>query len=87
MSFQSQKEQRVHQIVALCVKKGKHPYKTAFCDFVIRACAALYNYDKRTAKTYVNILIGAWYFDKWRTLVQNNLRLTEEERQQWINSH
>lgn len=82
----SMKEQRIRQLVAVCVKKSLTPKKTAFCDFILRVTAAYYSFSKRTAKQYVDILIRAYHFDRWKSLVENNIHLEKEEQNKWINS-
>ena len=82
----SMKEQRIRQLVAVCVKKNLTPKQTAFCDFILRVTASYYGFTKRTAKQYVDILIRAYRFDVWKSLVQNNIHLEEEEKTKWINS-
>jgi len=81
----SMKEERIRQLVAVCVKKSLTPKKTAFCDFILQVTAAYYGFSKRTAKQYVDILIRAYRFDRWKSLVDNNILLKEEEKNRWIN--
>lgn len=81
----SMKEQRIRQLVAVCVKKGLTPKKTMFCNFILQVTASYYGFSKRTAKQYVDILIRAYHFDHWKSLVENNIHLKEEEKTEWIN--
>jgi hypothetical protein len=83
----SEKDQRLNQLIALCVRNNLTPNKTPFCDFIIRACASIYGYEKRTAKSYVDILISAYRFNRWQNYVQFNPHLTDGEKQAWINLH
>lgn len=80
----SLKEQRLKQLVAVCVKKGLNPKKTMFCNFILQVTAVYYQFSKRTAKQYVDILIRAYHFDKWNSLVTNNPYLEKEEQNKWI---
>ena len=88
MTFQTLKNQRVEVLIALCVKNDKHPGKPAFADKVTQFCSGYLDVtDRRTIRGYIDILINAWNLDNWKTRVENNLRLTEEERKFWISSH
>lgn len=80
----SMKEQRIRQLVAVCVKKSLTPKKTAFCNFILQVTASYYGFSKRTAKQYVDILIRAFRFDRWKSLVENNVHLEKEEKKQWM---
>jgi len=80
----SMKEQRLRQLVAVCVKKGLNPKKTMFCNYILQVTAVYYQFSKRTAKQYVDILIRAWHFDKWKSMVENNEYLEKEEQNEWI---
>lgn len=77
------KEFCINQLVAVCVKKNCTPKKTGFCDLILRLCATYYGYERRTAKKYVDILIQSFNFDRWKTLVQQNTFLKEEEKNEW----
>jgi len=80
----SEKSNRVNQLVAVCVKKDLTPSKTGFADFLIKLCATYFSCDKRTSRAYIDTLIQAFRFDKWKTLVSSNLFLSEEERKEWM---
>jgi len=82
------REERVLQLVALCVHNGKNPYDTTgFADFVIRACASAFGSTRRSARDYVSTLIESYRFNKWKNYVKENLYLTPEEREAWLNVH
>ena len=88
MTFQTLKNQRVEVLVALCVKNNKTPRQPAFADKIKQYCSGYLDVtDKRTVRGYIDILINAWNLDNWKTRVENNLRLNEEERKSWISSH
>jgi len=78
------KEDRVNVLVAICVKNNRTPNDTGFADLVIRACSKYFHYGKRTARTYIDILISTWRFDKWKDWVKNNPMLTPEEKERWL---
>lgn len=84
----SPREERMLQLVALCVHHDKNPSKTtAFADFIIQACASAFGSSRRTAKTYLDTLISSWRANKWRNYVQDNLYLKPEERGRWLIEH
>jgi hypothetical protein len=75
------------KIVAVCVKRNITPNKTGFADFLFRLSAAYYQNDRRTTKKYIDTLIQAYHFDRWRTLVEQTCFLTQEEKNLWIREH
>jgi hypothetical protein len=82
----SSREERITQLVALCVHHDKTPANTpAFADFVIQATASAFGSSKRTAKDYALTLVNCWRANKWRNYIQENLYLPEEERKRWLN--
>lgn len=82
-----QKQFKIAQLVAICVKKGMTPKKNGFCDFILNITASYWGFEKRTAKKYVDILIRSFQGDKWQYIVKDNLFLKEEEREEWMNIH
>jgi hypothetical protein len=78
------KQERITTLVAVCVKNKVTPQKTAFADFIIRACASLYAFEKRTSRAYVDVLIQSWRFDRWKSYVMQNVNLSMEEQQAWM---
>lgn len=83
----SDKEFHVRQLVAACVRKECTPLKIGFADLVFRLCAAYFQYSRRSARQYVDILIQSFRHDRWKGLVEANIFLDEEEREQWILTH
>lgn len=82
------REERITQLVALCVRHGKNPSDTtAFADFIIQACASAFGSTRRTARDYALTLVNSWRANKWRNYVQDNLYLEPEERRRWIDEH
>ena len=81
------KSGRILQLVAVCVKKELTPSQTGFADFIIRLSASYFQCDKRTSRSYIDTLIQAFRFDKWKSLVQQNLYLSEEEKVGWMTRH
>jgi len=81
------KTHRINQLIAVCVKKEMTPKHNGFCDYIVRVCATYYAVEKRTAKKYVHVLIESFRFDKWKSLIQNNNFLSEEEKAEWIRKH
>lgn len=83
----SDKEFHVFQLVAACVRKECTPRKVGFADYILRLCAAYFQYERRTARQYVDILIQSFRHDRWKGLVETNVFLKEKERQEWILTH
>lgn len=82
------KQFRVAQLIAVCVKRNITPKNNnGFCDYILRVAATYYACEKRVGRNYVNVLIQAFKFDKWKSLVIHNEFLNEEEKKQWINTH
>lgn len=81
------KQFHIAQLIAICVKKDLTPKKIGFSDYIYRLCATYWVYERRTARKYVDILIQAFTFDKWKGLVKANTFLKEEEREAWIQKH
>lgn len=83
---QAEKDENLLKLVALCVKNHKTPAGNAFADVIINICTGKFGYNKRTARTYVESLLSSWRLDKWRSRIQNNPYLTEEDSL-WMLQH
>jgi hypothetical protein len=77
----------IDYLVAVAVKAGKTPSKVGFADFIINKCSSKFGYDKYRAKSFIDTLINAWNDDKWKTYVQNNPYLTEQEKAEWTEKY
>ena len=78
------KHERLCELVAVCVKNKLTPQKNIFCDFILGACASLYGYERRTARSYVDVLLSAWRFDRWESYIQKNELLKEGDLAEWM---
>jgi hypothetical protein len=87
MSWQTERRDRIAQIVALCVKNNITPNNAAFADFVIRVSEARFGVRRETSKSYIAAILSAWRYDKWKTILQENVYLQEAEKQKWIQTH
>ena len=83
---QVEKDERLTQLVALCIKNHKTPASNAFADFVIMVCAG-FGVNRRTARSYIDSLISVWRLDKWKSRVKENPYMTEEAISEWISQH
>lgn len=77
----------IDYLVGVCVKNNVTPLKTAFADFIMRACAAKFGYDRSRAKSFIDTLISAWKHDKWISFVKDNPYLQPHEKEAWIKAH
>ena len=78
------RQDRTQRLVAACVKSHITPRKNSFADFIRQLTATYFSLTRATGKGYTNVLIQAWGFDQWRSLVKSNPHLSLEEKQQWI---
>lgn len=78
-----EREDRIKQLVALCVKNNRTPRQTGFADLIHQLSATRFFVVKATATGYLHTLIQAWRMDKWRTFVKDNSYLTVEEKTEW----
>ena len=77
---------RLRQVVAECVKRGLTPQKVGFADFVLRKSSD-FGLTPTTTRGYVATLIEAWNHNRWKSYIQHNDYLTEEEKEKWIQEH
>jgi len=81
------REERIHQLIALCVKNNLTPLKNAFAGFLQNVCISRFGIEKRTARNYIDSLIAGWRLDRWKQMLQENPYLTMEEKTTWITQH
>ena len=76
---------RLRQLVATCIKAGRLPgqRRAGLADFVLNAAATL-GLTPQTCRAYLRTLIHAWNHDRWRSYVENNPYLTEEQRETFL---
>jgi len=88
MAWYYQRLDRLRQIVSQAVKLDKKPTDTGFADFVLGSIAC-FGLSPACARGYIETLLQAYRHDKWKSYLQNNTYLTEEEKQKWldVNSH
>ena len=78
------KEDRVQQLIAICVKNDKTPKKVGFADFIYGVSAVRFLLSHKTVKEYIQVLVDAWRQDKWKHLVKSNDYLSREEKETWL---
>jgi hypothetical protein len=80
-------QDRVDQLIALCIRNNLTPANSAFVEYIRKACATRFGLEKNKAKPFVEILVSAWRGDKWKYHVHQSSYLTKEEIDQWIKTH
>lgn len=78
------REDRTERLVAACVKSNITPNNNRFATFVRQLTANYFSVTQATGKSYTDVLIQAWRFDKWGSLVKINPHLSLEEKQEWM---
>ena len=77
----------IDYLIAVCVKNNITPTRTGFADFILRACAGKFGMDKAKGKSFIDALISAWKFDRWKNHIKDNPYLTPEEKEGWFKRH
>jgi hypothetical protein len=84
----SERQDKISQIIAICVKNNATPSnKNAFADLICKICAQRFGYDKKVSRGYIQIINTTWRTDKWKRYVENNQYLSKGEIDKWITSH
>lgn len=84
MRFPTSRDDRISQLVALCVKNDLTPRKNAFAGKIRDWSSMRFGCSERTAKDYATTINNAWTGDRWKNFVAESEYLTEEEKQAWI---
>jgi hypothetical protein len=88
LTMSNAREDRINQLVAVCVHNNKNPTNTAgFADFIIKVCNSVFGCNRQTAKEYVRTLVSNFRLDKWCSIVQKSTYLNENERSMWLHEH
>lgn len=87
MSEKPSRADIVNYLIGVCVKNGVTPQKVTFANFIRKVCASKFSMDKYKAKSYIDTLISAWQFDKWKGYVEESPYLTLEEKERWLKTH
>jgi hypothetical protein len=74
-------------LVAICIKNNVTPDNVRFAGLIRKACASKFGYDKYKAKSFIDALISAWSFNKWKNYVEDSPYLTTEEKEWWLQQH
>jgi hypothetical protein len=74
-------------LVAICIKNNVTPNDSRFAGLIRKACAAKFGYDKYKATSFIDALISAWRFNKWKDYVEDSPYLTKEEKERWLKQH
>jgi hypothetical protein len=77
----------INYLIAICVKNNITPKDVRFAGLIRKVCASKFGYDKYKAKSFMEVLISAWRFNKWKNYVENSHYLTEEEKRKWVQEH
>jgi hypothetical protein len=85
--LRASREDVINYLVAVCVKNGVTPFDVRFAGFIQKACAAKFGYDRQKAKSFIDALISAWRFDRWRSFVEESPYLTSGEKMVWMEKH
>jgi hypothetical protein len=81
------RQDRIHKLIALCVKNNLTPDKPGWGDRVRWLCLSQFGLAKRAARDLAATVYGAWRGDHWKCMVQQNEYLTEDQKQKWLNEH
>lgn len=73
----------MRQIVAELIRRDITPNSNNFAD-VVRSLCAGFGLRTATTRDYVQTLINAFKYLKWKPFVENNDYLTPEEKQAWL---
>lgn len=83
----AEREDRIDQLVTLCIKKNITPNKNTFAGFIQIASISRFAVSKHTATDYANTLVKAWNSDRWKRLARKGFYLSLEEKTEWITKH
>jgi hypothetical protein len=82
------KQDRIAQIIAVCVKNKVDPYsRNNFADIVFAACAQLFGIEKKACKPYLDVVITTWRTNRWKRYVETNPYLSKEVVEAWMIAH
>jgi|SRR5208283_3916087 len=79
-----QRADRINQLIAICIRRGRNPNGNAFADFIHKVCWKVFGCRWRVAQEYIDVLLGLWHVDKWKSKVADNLYLTDVEKLAWL---
>jgi len=77
---------RLRQIVAELVRRNATPDKVGFADLV-QTLVASFGLSTSVATDYIETLVRAWRYLKWKPFIQYNDYLTEEEKKVWFEKY
>jgi hypothetical protein len=73
-------------LVALAVKNDVTPAKNTFVAFA-RKTYTRFPVSKRTLKEEIDIVVSAWYRDRWISIIEASPYFNREETDEWKRKH
>jgi len=86
LAWYYQRLDRLKQIIAYAVKNNIKGTDTKFASCVIQVCAS-FGIHKKTGREYLETLITAYKFNKWKSYLIHNKYIEKEDVENWINAN
>lgn len=74
---------RINYAIALAIKNDVNPRKNTFANFLRALYRRKFQVSKRIEKQELDIIISAWYADRWSSLVLDSPYFNKEETDKW----
>jgi hypothetical protein len=74
---------RRQYVIALAVKNDVTPAKNTFVAFAKKIYNTKFPVSKRILKQEIDIIVSAWYCDRWNSIIEDSPYFNREETDQW----